>query len=253
MVSLNFKARVPVFDANVGVGHRHDRVSPFDSPDELLEEMARHGVDRALIYHLQGEILSPIEGNEALGRWAAGRAEFSLQWTLGPTPDSLRQLQQLRASGQLHSARLSCTGPSGIPFSEWIYGEALAWLAAERIPLWISLADTPAAELMETLNLFPELATVLLGGHYSHALLLRPLLRRLPKAHLELSRYECLGEVEELLGEFGASRLLYGSFYPRYAMGPMLYYLHHLRCGDAELAALCAGNLERLLGREAGR
>jgi hypothetical protein len=251
MVSLDFKARVPVFDANVGVGHRHDRISPFDSPEELLEELARHGVGRALVYHLQGEAISPIEGNEALGRWA--RPEFTLQWTLGPTPDSLRQLRELRAAGQLSSARLSCTGSSGIPFSEWLYGEALEWLGDQRVPLWISLADTPAAELMQTLPLFPQLTTVLLGGHYSHALLLRPLLRRLPRAHLELSRYECLGEVEALLGEFGAGRLIYGSFYPRYAMGPMLYYLHHLQCGDAELAALCAGNLERLLGGEAGR
>jgi hypothetical protein len=250
MVSLNFAARVPVFDANVGVGHRHDRVSPFDCPDQLLEEMARHGVGRALIYHLQGETVSPIEGNEALAQWAPGRAEFGLQWTLGPTPDSLRQLRELHASGQLHSARLSCTGSSGVPFSEWIYGEALEWLSAERIPLWISLADTPAAELMGTLELFPEVVTVLLGGHYSHALLLRPLLRRLPNSHLELSRYECLGEVEALLSEFGAGRLAYGSFYPRYAMGPMLYYLHHLQCSEADLAALCAGNLERLLKRE---
>lgn len=250
MVSLNFKARVPVFDANIGVGHRHDRVSPFDSPDELLEEMARHGVGRAVIYHLQTEAVSPIEGNEALSEW--GRAEFSLQWSIGPTPDSLRQLRELRAAGQMHSARLPCTGPNGVPFSEWVYGEALEWLSAERIPLWISLADTPAAELVDTLGLFPDLVSVLLGGHYSHALLLRPLLRRLPNAHLELSRYEILGEAEALLGEFGAGRLVYGSFYPRYAMGPMLYYLHHLQCGEAELAALCAGNLERLLSSGGG-
>ena len=46
-MSLSFKSRVPVFDANVGIGNRHDRRSPFDSPDQLLEEMSRHGVDRA--------------------------------------------------------------------------------------------------------------------------------------------------------------------------------------------------------------
>ena len=36
--SLIFSARVPVFDANVGVGHRHDRTAPFESAADLLKE-----------------------------------------------------------------------------------------------------------------------------------------------------------------------------------------------------------------------
>jgi hypothetical protein len=34
-------------------------------------------------------------------------------------------------------------------------------------------------------------------------------------------------------------------------MGPILFYLHHLAINEAELALLCAGNLERILA-EAG-
>ena len=29
-MSLSFKSRVPVFDANVGIGHRHDQRSPME-------------------------------------------------------------------------------------------------------------------------------------------------------------------------------------------------------------------------------
>ena len=54
MTSLNFKASVPVFDANVGVGHRHNAVAPFDNAAGLLQEMQRHGVERALVYHAAG-------------------------------------------------------------------------------------------------------------------------------------------------------------------------------------------------------
>ena len=36
MASLSFRARVPTFDANVGVGHRHDQPAPFETPDQLL-------------------------------------------------------------------------------------------------------------------------------------------------------------------------------------------------------------------------
>jgi hypothetical protein len=250
METLCFEPRVPIFDANVGVGHRPDQVSPFDGPDELLAEMARRGVERAVIYHLQAEFRSPIEGNEALDDWAEQREPFRLQWTLGATDDSLRQLRELHADGRVDSVRLHATIHGKLPFVDWLYGPALEWLAAEQIPLWISLADTEVTEVMATLSLFPQLVTVLLGAHYTHTTLVRPMLRRLPNAHLELSRYEMFGEVEALLREFGVDRFLYGSFYPRYAMGPILYYLHHLRCTDAELAALCAGNLERILARK---
>ena len=246
MSSLNFQPRVPVFDANVGVGHRHDRPSPFSDANELLEEMQRHGVDRALIYHVQGEAISAIRGNEALLGWAGDA--FSLQWMAGPGDDSLRQLRGFHASERVASARLHSPEERRMPFVDWLYGPLLDWLSAERIPLWVSLADGSPGEIVNTLQRFPDVTVVLLGAHYTHAPMIRPMLRRLPNAFLELSRFENLGEVEALVAEVGAERLLYGSYFPRYAMGPMLFYLHHLEIDDSDLAAICAGNLERLLG-----
>ena len=80
---------------------------------------------------------------------------------------------------------------------------------------------------------------------------IRPVLHTLPNAYLELSRYEPIGGVERLIGEFGAERFIYGSWFGRYAMGPILFYLHHLAISEEQLALLCAGNLERILA-EAG-
>ena len=246
MTSLNFQPRVPVFDANVGVGHRHDRPSPFSEAKELLEEMQRHGVDRAVIYHLQGEAISAIRGNEALPGWAGDA--FSLQWMAGPGDDSLRQLRGFHASERVVSVRLHSPEAGKMPFVDWLYGPLLDWLSAEGIPLWVSLADGSPSEIVNTLQCFSDLNVVLLGAHYTHAPMIRPMLRRLPNAFLELSRFENLGEVEALVAEVGPERLLYGSYFPRYAMGPILFYLHHMEIDDSDLAAICAGNLERLLG-----
>ena len=246
MSTLDFRPRVPVFDANIGVGHRHDRPSPCPGTNSLLEEMDRHGVGRGLVYHLHGERISAIEGNEALAEWEH-EALFP-QWMAGPSGDSLRQLQSLHGGGGLSSVRLHNTEECRIPFADWVYGELLAWLDAERIPLWVSLADTPPVEILETLRRYPGLRAVLLGAHYTHSAVLVPMLKRLPNASLELSRFENLGGIEALVAGFGAGRFLYGSFFPRYAMGPMLFYLHHTALDDAALAAICSGNLERLLG-----
>ncbi len=247
MPSLHFSPRVPVFDANVRVGDRRDEPSPCRNREQLLAEMDRHGVARALIYHAQTEVLSPVEGNDYLAQWLADSGRLYPQYSVMPTKDSMTQIQALYAQGRVQSLRLYDTRPAGLPFRPWAYDELLGWLSQALVPLWISLPDATLAELMETLPGHPHLVTVLVGAHYSHFLWVRPLLRALPNAYLELSRYEPIGEVEALRDEFGPERLLYGSWFSRYAMGPMLFYLHHTSLTDHELALICAGNLDRIM------
>ncbi len=246
MTSLNFQSRVSVFDANVGVGHRHDRVLPYSDANGVVEEMQRHGVHKALIYHVQGEAISSIWANEALQDW--DNEAFQLQWCAGSGNDVLRQLAEYHASKMVKSVRLhSSPLRDEIPFVDWLYGPLLEWLSSEKIPLWVSLADLSPAQIMDTLPKFPELVTVLVGAHYVHSAVLAPMLCKLPNAFLELSRFENLAGIEKLTKQFGAKRLLYGSYFPRYAMGPVLYYLHHVDIDDKDLSAICAGNLERIL------
>ncbi len=252
MNELSFRAPGEVIDANVGAGHRHDRPAPFEDASGLLAEMDRHGVDAAVVYHVQGESVSALDGNDLLTEWVEGQPRLIPQWVAGSDPACLRQLEGLRAEGRLRSVRLHDTASCYNPLTEWIYGDLLVWLEAEGIPLWVSLADNDTVQLADTLGRYPELVSVLVGAHYTHAALVRPLMRKLPRSVLELSRDETPGDVEALQRDVGARRLLYGSFYPRYAMGPILYYLHRCDLTDSQLALICAGNVRRLLGEEAG-
>jgi hypothetical protein len=265
MNSLTFRPRVPVFDANVRVGDLPDLPSPCRDRAALLDEMNRHGVERAVIYHALTEEVSPVDGNLLLESWLGDDARESVtrhdrlvpQWSVLPTPASLGQVQTLHAQGRVSSVRLHDTRVAGLPFRPWAYDPLLAWLSEQRIPVWIPLPGADAAaycaglcdELVTTLQGYPNLVTVLVGAHYVHHLLVRPVLARLPSSYLELSRYEPIGEIEALANEFGAERLLYGSWYSQYAMGPMLFYLHHTELAEEDLALVCAGNLERILRR----
>jgi hypothetical protein len=248
-IQFTFQPRVPVFDANVRVGDLHYQPSPCRSRDQLLSEMDRHGVEKALIYHAQTEEVSPFDGNGFLEAWLDDSRLFP-QWSIMPTPDSLAQVQALHEQGRVHSVRLHNARSVGLPFRPWSCGAMLTWLSDNRIPLWIPLPDADADELAMTLSAFPELVTVLVGAHYSHALWVRPLMTTLPNSYLELSRIEPLGEVEALCGEYGAERFVYGSWYDRLAMGTMLYYLHHTDISESELELICAGNLLRILQGE---
>ena len=248
-IQFMFRPRVPVFDANVRVGDLHYAPSPCRNRAQLLAEMDRHGVEKALIYHAQTEEVSPIDGNGFLEEWLEDSRLFP-QWSIMPTPDSLAQVQALHEQGRVHNVRLHNSRSVGLPFRPWACAPMLSWLSENRIPLWIPLPDADADELAVTLSAFPELVTVLVGAHYTHALWVRPLMTTLPNAYLELSRIEPLGEVEALCSEYGAERFVYGSWYDRLAMGAMLYYLHHTDLSESDLELICAGNLLRILQGE---
>lgn len=248
MGGLSFRAKVPVIDANVGVGNQRDDINPVQTADDLLEEMDRHGVGRAVVYHRMGEARSATEGNELLEDFISGRDDLEPQWVVDSWPDSLQQVRDYRASGRVSSLRLHDTVTAGVPLTDWIYGDLLSWASSERIPLWVSIADNEIPSLITLLRTFPDLDTVLVGAHQMHASSVRPALRALPRAHLELSRYEVIAQIERIKEEFGVERLIYGSYYPRYAMGTMLYSLHQQEFDEEELALVCAGNVNALLG-----
>ena len=251
MNSLNFSPRVSVFDANVRVGDLKDEPSPCRDRDQLLAEMDRHGVERALVYHAQAESLSPIDGNRYLEDWFGDdRRRLVPQWIIMPTDESLGQIQELHGQGRVQAVRLFQPSLSELPFRPWVYDAMLSWLNEANVPLWISLPDANIDHVVTTLQAYPDLVSVLVGAHYVHTLWVRPVLNALPNAYLELSRYESIGELEALRDDFGAQRLVYGSWYWRLAMGPMLFYLHHASFDERELALICAGNLERILQRE---
>lgn len=245
-VSLSFKADVPVFDANVGIGHLVDDPCPFEKPAQLLKEMQRHGVDRALLYHRLGEKISAFEGNELMMKWTEEGGPFTFQWVASPDKHTFKQLQELHGNGKVTSLRLHAI-QHYVPFIDWIYADLLEWIQAEQIPLWISLPDTPTTELIPILKTFPKLKVVFVGAHYVDAMLVRPLLKNMVGSYLELSRYEVLGELEDLKEEFGVERFLYGSYYPRLAMGPMLFYIHRIGLSSDELEAVCGKTLEKIL------
>ncbi len=246
---LSFRCELSVLDANVGVGHRHDRPSPVEDAASLLAEMDRHGVDAALVYPVQGEQVSALDGNDQLAEWIDPSDGRLLPcWMASMAPESLVQLQDLHAAGRVRAVRLHDTSSTPTPLTSWIYGDLLSWLQQEDLPLWISLADNDPVQLADTLADFRELRTVLVGAHYVHAQMVAPLLRHLPRACLELSRLETPGVVEDLVTQIGARRLLYGSYYPRYAMGPVLWALQRQQIESWQLQRILDGTARELLG-----
>ncbi|MDP7579079.1 MAG: hypothetical protein QGF12_06035, partial [SAR202 cluster bacterium] len=65
-VDLNFAPSVPVFDANIALGRRHDRPVTSETAEQALAEMGRVGIGRAVVYSAHGAAFDARDGNEYL-------------------------------------------------------------------------------------------------------------------------------------------------------------------------------------------
>ncbi len=74
---------VPVFDANMALGRRHDRRVLFDTVDDALREMDRAGVQRALVYSTVAAS-DPIGGNQRQEEVLANAPRLVPQWVCSP-------------------------------------------------------------------------------------------------------------------------------------------------------------------------
>jgi hypothetical protein len=237
---------IEVFDANVIVGDPRDAPSPGTRQD-LLTEMGRCGVHRALVHHVHAATVSPRMGHEMLIEFIGDDQRLVPQVCVLPDDESFALLQRVYAAQEPHSVRLAWDGIRQLLFTSVFYGPLLAWLEARQVTLFVPIDAVDLRDLADVSRTYPSLPLVVEGAHYTHHLWLKPLLRSFPRLSLELSRYEVCGGVEELALEFGAERFLYGSAYPRYAMGPVLHYLAHCAFTTEQRALICGGNVSRLL------
>ena len=254
--TLDFAPTVPVFDANLALGRRHDRAVSEDTAEGTLKEMDRLHVERALVYSPHAANFDSSEGNRLLMRMVAGVPRLVPQFVVNPAYDDLNSFAHQVSETGVRSLRMFPI-LHAYPFRDWMIGPWLDWLAEERLPVWLPIVyedgSTPPGildpnEVFETLRARPSVTAVLTEVEYKHFSWAIQLLRSLPNLHIELSRWFIMEGIPRLLAAVGDGRILYGSRFPDGAMGPQLYNLHNHDLSKETLARICAGNLERLLG-----
>ncbi len=248
-VDLNFEPRVPVFDANVALGRRHDRPVVVDTTEGLLDAMDKTGVERALAYSPHAEHFDTVEGNALLMEMIAGHPRIVPQFVANPAVEDLDAFADSMSQHGVRSVRMAPDAHS-YPFTEWAAGPWLEWIESQAIPLSIPVDQVETTQLHDVAKARPRLNLILAEVHYRHAPWTIPLLRAVPNTFVEMSRFVIADGVERLMKTCGPDRILFGSRFPDSSMGHQLYNLHHNDLDDHTLAAICAGNLDRLLGLE---
>ena len=255
IANLSFEPTVPVIDANVALGRRHDRVVSEDTAAGTLKEMDRLGVERALVYSPHAASFDTTAGNESLLETIREESRLVPQFVANPAHDDLSSLADGVKDAGVRSVRMY-PALHFYPFRDWMLGPWLEWLAVERLPVWLPVGYDDNVyppqrfdpnEVYDTLRANPEVNAVLTEVEYKQFSWAIPLVRSLPNMYMELSRWFIIDGIPRLLDAIGDERILYGSRFPEGAMGPQLYNLHNHGLSEETLGRICSGNLERLL------
>ena len=248
-VDLNFKPSVPVFDANVALGRRHDLRVRVDTAEGTLRAMRAAGVGRALVYSQHATEFDGRDGNQLLLEMIQGEPGLIPQFVCNPGFEDMAAFADGVMEHRVRSVRM-VPALDNYPFRDWVVGPWLAWLAEDRIPLWLNVWQVDPSELHDTASAHPDVAVVLSEVHYSQINWAVPLLRSLPNLYIEISRYVVSDGIQTLLDVVGEERILFGSRFPASPMAAQLYNLHRCGLSRATLEAICSRNLERLLEME---
>lgn len=253
---------LPFFDANVLVG-RVSRPLPtmVHETDDILAELARHGVHEALIGHTHA-VERGGDGNALAVAAAAGRPGVRPVWVIPqhsavdiPDPDGF--------VADLFAADVAAVRSAPAPYhghlvAEWALGPVWRRLEEARVPMLLAGSDLgrypdapslgySAANVYDICRTYPNLPVVVLRTNFSAFRVLVPLLRECPNLHAEISFFTVHRGIEVLSGLVGADRLIFGSGMPYGPPGPAVVATTYAHLPDADKALVAGDNLRRLL------
>lgn len=232
-----------VFDANVRVGHSGIYGELALETDELLKEMDRFGIQRALVSHFAGEEYDAEEGNNLL----AGECQERLTPAWAALPDHLQELAPRHPMAVRLSYGVKKHNFSSAP---WCSGELYEYLQEHSVLTLMAREDIEWDSLARLLGNFPRLPVLLLETGYRAERYLFPLFKRHPNLHIDTSTYVAHRQLESFVDKFGPERLAFGSRLPLYTAGAALGVLATARISDEARLSIAGGTLRRLLRRK---
>ena len=242
-----------LYDANCAVGTwPTDRV-PYETVDELLVEMKRLGIARALVSHTLGQHFDPPQGNRALMEALAGHDDcLTPCWTLLPLScgemGTLSSLMADLSSAKVRAVRLYPVSHS-FTLDDWLCGDLLSELSRRRYVVLIDIGETNWTEIDRVCGAYPGISWVITQLGYRHLRFAFGATAKHGNLYYDLSNYSTYLGVEETLARFGSKRLVFGTGLPAMDPGGPIARLCYTQADPQDVQAIAHGNLERLLGR----
>jgi len=253
------KAKLAFFDSSCWLGRPAlPEFVTVHSVDGLLAQMQRYRIPRAVVSHIASKDYDPTVGNEML--LDAVRDADNLLGAVTLVPSATGE------QGDPHAyldqcikrkARLGRLFPTLHRFSlgDWCCGEVLAAMQERRIPLLIWHSEASWDTLFSLAGKYPELPIILEGTEGTGRKILYfnrfyyALLEKTRNVSIELHYMYNFLLLEDIVGKFGAERLVFGSYLPLQDPNATMMRITRARISDDDKRSIAGGNLERLVGQ----
>lgn len=241
------------FDADCSVGSG-PAIGVRPDVKQLLADMDRCGVDRALVRHGNFKQLGAEAGNRELAELLASDDSGRLCGVWCILPDQCPELPQgeaFFAAMKKHNIRALTLYPDDHLFTpcRWAIGRIMDAAAERRIPVLFETMKNDWNNIYAFVREFPRNRVVIheYWGKWGHDRQLRPLLENCENVFYSIGGYQVPEGLRDLVELYGAHRILYGSGYPRYNHGTGMLQLKQGGMSDEAVAKIAGKNLEKLL------
>ncbi|MCG2659926.1 MAG: amidohydrolase [Kiritimatiellae bacterium] len=246
-------AKLDFLDANIWLGRPEGFPLAKEMNAKQLNGVLKTYFTRSgLISHWQSKMSSAQDGNAALEKLAPALPHgLGVIWTglpllngeTGPLPgmgSMPRNLSGVRIFPKTHNF---------IP-EDWVIGSLCEWLVAKNLPLFVWHTEIEWTALHRLAGGFPKLTIVVESQPRKilyHSRSLFPLMRACRNVRVDISNFAGQSFVEYVVREFGAERLIYGSFLPVSDPLVPIGMVLDADIADTEKKMIAGDNLRRLM------
>lgn len=219
---------------------------------DLLSEMARLRIDRAIVRHQAALECGPVAGNNVILEEVKDCDQILASWFVTPDGfepdfDPAKMIKEMIQA----NVRICWTDPEAETFSllPWCAGLLYEVLQARQVPLLLDYNKVKLDDLNVILSDFPRLCLILLNvPRLGRNRMVYPLLKQHPRLWLCLSHsYSVYEGIEDLCKNFGHERWVFGMGYPEAEGGAAVAGLSYANISDKAKEAIAYGNIERRL------
>jgi hypothetical protein len=246
-------ARLRFLDAGIWLGAPVGFPWARELPAEELAALIRKGfVAGGLVSHWRGKTVSAQDGNLALEAVTASLpANTYTIWTglplypaePGPLPGRGEVPQGVRGVRIFHKTH-------NYPLADWVVGSLCDWLIEHRLPLWIWHVELDWPSLDALAEKFPALNIVVETQTQKilyHSRPLFALMQRRRNVLVEISNLVGPRMIEYCVQQFGAERLIFGTFQPMNDPLVPIGMVIDAEIADSEKALIAGGSLRKLI------